>query len=126
MCVHYFFFLMFRRPSRSTRTDTRFPYPTLFRSVAVIGVLFKRAAIPVSVPERAAMRIAIASDHGAFALKELLVPWLRENHDVVDLGTHGPASVDYPDYGYRLAAAIAAGEAEYGVALCGSDRKSVV
>src|SRR3546814_10933560 len=66
------------------------------------------------------MRIAIASDHGAFALKELLVPWLRENHDVVDLGTHGPASVDYPDYGYRLAAAIAAGEAEYGVALCGS------
>src|SRR3546814_4048558 len=80
---------------------------------------------PVSVPERAAMRIAIASDHGAFALKELLVPWLRENHDVVDLGTHGPASVDYPDYGHRLAAAIAAGEAEYGVALCGSgDRKS--
>src|SRR3546814_12580516 len=66
------------------------------------------------------MRIAIASDHGAFALKELLVPWLRENHDVVDLGTHGPASVDYPAYGYRLDAAIAAGEAEYGVASCGS------
>src|SRR3546814_11167622 len=59
-------------------------------------------------------------DHGAFARKELLVPCRRENHDVVDLGTHGTASVDYPDYGYRLAAAIAAGEAEYGVALCGS------
>ncbi|HVJ00505.1 MAG TPA: ribose 5-phosphate isomerase B [Sphingomonas sp.] len=66
------------------------------------------------------MRIAIASDHAAFALKEALTAWLRENHDVVDLGTHGPASVDYPDYGYRLATAIAAGEAEYGVALCGS------
>src|SRR3546814_13213910 len=99
--LYVFFFLMIRRPPRSTRTYTLFPDTTLFLS------------------ERAAMRIAIASDHGAFALKELLVPWLRENHDVVDLGTHGPASVDYPDYGYRLAAAIAAGEAEYGVALCG-------
>ena len=66
------------------------------------------------------MRLAIASDHAAFALKELLVPWLRESHEVLDLGTHGPASVDYPDYGYRLAQAIAAGEAECGIALCGS------
>ncbi len=66
------------------------------------------------------MRIAIASDHAAFALKEALAAWLRENHDVVDLGTHGPASVDYPDYGHALAAAIAAGQAERGVALCGS------
>ncbi|MCM8731484.1 ribose 5-phosphate isomerase B [Hephaestia sp. GCM10023244] len=66
------------------------------------------------------MRLAIASDHGAVALKEMLVPWLRENHEVVDLGTHGPASVDYPDYGYRLARAIAAGEADRGIVLCGS------
>src|SRR3546814_20397964 len=66
------------------------------------------------------MQLAHASENGAFALKELRVPLLRENHDVVDLGTHGPASVDYPDYGYRLAAAIAAGEAEYGVAMCGA------
>jgi ribose 5-phosphate isomerase B len=66
-------------------------------------------------------RIAIASDHAAFAMKSELAEWLRnEGHDVLDLGTNGPESVDYPDYGYRLAQAIASGEAERGVALCGS------
>ena len=67
------------------------------------------------------MRIAIASDHAAFELKALLADWLREQgHAVEDLGTNGPESVDYPDYGYRLGAAIAEGRAERGVALCGS------
>lgn len=67
------------------------------------------------------MRIAIASDHAAYELKALLADWLSaEGHDVADLGTNGPESVDYPDYGYRLAAAIADGSAERGVALCGS------
>lgn len=67
------------------------------------------------------MRIAIASDHAAIELKAALADWLRgEGHEVADLGPDGPASVDYPDYGYKLAAAIAAGEAERGVALCGS------
>ena len=67
------------------------------------------------------MRIAIASDHAAYELKALLAEWLRgEGHEVADLGTNGPESVDYPDYGYRLAAAIADGSADKGVALCGS------
>ena len=67
------------------------------------------------------MRIAIASDHAAYELKALLADWLRaEGHDVEDLGTNGPDSVDYPDYGYKLAEAIADGRAERGVALCGS------
>lgn len=67
------------------------------------------------------MRIAIASDHAALALKAALVEWLREDgHAVDDLGPHDETSVDYPDYGYKLAAAVAAGEAERGVALCGS------
>ena len=67
------------------------------------------------------MRIVIASDHAAVALKATLVDWLREaGHDVDDLGPNDTASVDYPDYGYKLARAIAAGEAERGVALCGS------
>jgi ribose 5-phosphate isomerase B len=65
--------------------------------------------------------IAIASDHAAFELKALLVGWLREQgHSVHDLGPTTADSVDYPDYGYRLAAAIAAGEATKGIALCGS------
>ena len=66
-------------------------------------------------------RIAIASDHAAFDLKASLAEWLREaGHDVLDLGTHSGASVDYPDYGRRLAQAVAQGEAERGIALCGS------
>ena len=67
------------------------------------------------------MRIAIASDHAALALKADLVAWLAESgHDVDDLGPQGAESVDYPDYGYKLAEEIAAGRAEFGVALCGS------
>jgi len=67
------------------------------------------------------MRIAIASDHAAYELKAQLADWLRaEGHEVDDLGTNGPDSVDYPDYGYRLAEAVASGSAEKGVALCGS------
>ncbi len=66
-------------------------------------------------------RIAIASDHAALALKAELATWLQEEgHDVADLGPHDGASVDYPDYGYALARAVAGGEAAFGVALCGS------
>ena len=67
------------------------------------------------------MRIALASDHAAFTMKAELAAWLGETgHDVRDLGTHDEASVDYPDYGYILADAMARGEAEFGIALCGS------
>lgn len=67
------------------------------------------------------MRIAIASDHAAVALKAALADWLREaGHDVADLGPHDESRVDYPDYGYRLAEAVASGAAERGIALCGS------
>lgn len=67
------------------------------------------------------MRIAIASDHAAIALKDALVPWLAAaGHAVEDLGTHGTGSVDYTDYGFAIAAALAEGRADRGVALCGS------
>ena len=66
-------------------------------------------------------RIALASDHAAFAMKAELAEWLRgEGHEVLDLGTNGPESVDYPDYGYALGQAIADGAADIGIALCGS------
>lgn len=67
------------------------------------------------------MRIAIASDHAAVGLKAELAAFLRgEGHDVNDLGPETDDRVDYPDYGYKLAEAIASGAAEFGVALCGS------
>jgi len=67
------------------------------------------------------MRVAIASDHAAVGLKSILINWLKDSgHDVLDLGTEGNASVDYPDYGFAVAEALADGRAERGVALCGS------
>ncbi|MFM2100185.1 MAG: ribose 5-phosphate isomerase, partial [Pseudomonadota bacterium] len=67
------------------------------------------------------MRIAIASDHAAFDLKTLLIEHLLDGgHEVDDLGPFDGASVDYPDFGYKIADAIASGGAERGVALCGS------
>jgi ribose 5-phosphate isomerase B len=67
------------------------------------------------------MRIALAADHAGFALKDELVRWLREQgHDVADLGTNSPESVDYPEFGAKLARAIATGDAERGIAICGS------
>lgn len=67
------------------------------------------------------MRLAIASDHAAIELKAELVTWMQENgHEVDDLGPLTGDSVDYPDFGYKLAEAIASGKAERGIALCGS------
>lgn len=67
------------------------------------------------------MKLAIASDHAAWQLKAELADWLRAaGHEVADLGPDGPDSVDYPDYGYKLAEAVASGAAERGIALCGS------
>jgi len=67
------------------------------------------------------MRIALAADHAGFALKDELATWLREQgHDVSDLGTNSSDSVDYPQFGARIARAVASGEAERGIAVCGS------
>lgn len=67
------------------------------------------------------MRIAIASDHAAIALKVELRDWLiDEGHEVADLGPDNSESVDYPDYGYKLADVIADATVERGIALCGS------
>ena len=67
------------------------------------------------------MRIALAADHAGFPLKQELAGWLRDQgHDVLDLGTDSGESVDYPQYGAKLANAVAGGEAERGVAVCGS------
>lgn len=67
------------------------------------------------------MRIALSADHAGYALKDELTRWLTEQgHDLTDLGTNSADSVDYPDYGARLARAVAAGEADRGIAVCGS------
>jgi ribose 5-phosphate isomerase B len=66
-------------------------------------------------------RVAIASDHAGVELKGQLKDELaRRGLGVVDLGTDGPASVDYPDFADKLAAALADGRAERGVLVCGT------
>ncbi len=69
-----------------------------------------------------AMRIGIATDHGGFALKEELVTRLRDaGHMIIDFGAHAlTLDDDYPDFVVGLARAVAAGEVERGIALCGS------
>ena len=68
------------------------------------------------------MRVGIAADHGGFGLKEEMVSRIRaEGHEVVDFGAHdlNPAD-DYPDYVVPLSQAVAAGNVDRGVAICGS------
>ncbi len=66
------------------------------------------------------MRLAIGSDHAGFQLKEEVRAHLSEAHELLDLGTHGTDSVDYPDYAMAVARAVAAGEADAGVLVCGT------
>ncbi|WP_265563285.1 ribose 5-phosphate isomerase B [Sphingomicrobium arenosum] len=67
------------------------------------------------------MKIALASDHAGFELKALLVSTLADaGHEVTDLGPDSKHSVDYPDYGKKLADHVAAGASERGIAICGS------
>jgi ribose 5-phosphate isomerase B len=67
------------------------------------------------------MRIAIGSDHAGVQLKRLVGEHLRrDGHEVIDLGTHDEARVDYPDYGAAVGRHVAAGESDLGVAVCGS------
>ena len=65
------------------------------------------------------MKIAIACDHGALALKNKMVAHLtNKGYEVVDFGTHTLDSCDYPDFAAPAAKAVAAGECEKGVVLC--------
>lgn len=67
------------------------------------------------------MKIAIASDHGGFELKTALIEHLKErNFEVDDLGTNGPESVNYPEFGKKCAEYVAAGKAPLGIVCCGT------
>ena len=65
------------------------------------------------------MKIAIASDHGGFDLKEQVKVWLQEmGHEVEDFGCHSKESCDYPDFGAAAARAVASGQCERGIVIC--------
>lgn len=66
-------------------------------------------------------KIAIVSDHAGYWLKKKLVAYLvKERYDINDLGTDSDEPVDYPDYGHQLAKAVAEGEYDFGISVCGT------
>lgn len=67
------------------------------------------------------MKIAVGSDHAGFELKEYVKEYLKEqDYEIIDCGTDGLESVDYPDYGKKVGETVASGDADYGVVVCGS------
>lgn len=67
------------------------------------------------------MKIAVASDHGGYTLKEAVKEHLvKKGYEILDLGTDSEASVDYPAYGRACGEAVAEGKADLGVVVCGT------
>jgi ribose 5-phosphate isomerase B len=67
------------------------------------------------------MKLAIGGDHAGFEFKQTLKKVLEAlQHEVQDFGTHGPDSVDYPDFAHPVADAVESKEADLGILICGS------
>lgn len=67
------------------------------------------------------MKIVIASDHGGYILKEHIKKYLEDNkYDIEDFGTHSLESVDYPDFAQKVAEAVAQGQYDRGILICGT------
>ncbi len=67
------------------------------------------------------MTIAIASDHGGFELKDILIDYLTEKGNaVINLGTDSPESVDYPDYAKACCDEVLSKRADFGILVCGT------
>ena len=67
------------------------------------------------------MKIALGCDHAAYELKEAIKEKMtNEGHEIIDCGCDSTESVDYPKYGHAVGRAVASGEAERGIAVCGS------
>ena len=65
--------------------------------------------------------VAVGSDHGGYALKVHIIKYLEDNNiPYKDYGCFDASSVDYPDYALKVAEAVAAGEAEKGILICGT------
>ena len=67
-------------------------------------------------------KLAVVSDHAGFFIKEKIIEYLvNERYEIKDFGCFSAEPpVDYPDYGHRLARAVAAGEYDFGISVCGS------
>src|SRR2546425_12990455 len=67
------------------------------------------------------MRIALAADHAGYEMKrDLAAALTKAGHEILDLGTHSSAAVDYPDYAEAVAVVLREGQVERGIIVCGS------
>ncbi len=67
------------------------------------------------------MKIAMGNDHSAVEMKEAIKAYVEsKGYGVIDFGTNSGDSCDYPEYGEKVGRAVAAGEADYGIAICGT------
>jgi ribose 5-phosphate isomerase B len=65
------------------------------------------------------MKISVGADHKGFELKEKVKQYLTKlGHEVIDFGTDSTESVDYPDFGFKVAESVAKGEADFGITVC--------
>jgi RpiB/LacA/LacB family sugar-phosphate isomerase len=65
------------------------------------------------------MKIALGADHKGYDLKEKIKKYLLDlGHQVNDFGTHSTQSVDYPDFGFKVAESVAKGESDFGIVFC--------
>jgi ribose 5-phosphate isomerase B len=72
-------------------------------------------------PEEKAITIALGADHAGFPLKVEVLSWLKEDgYRVLDLGTNGLESCDYPRFASAVAREVASGRAEKGILVCGT------
>lgn len=74
------------------------------------------------------MKLAIGSDHGGYELKEKLKDFIRKefHYEVVDFGTHSTDAVDYPDFAFLVAAAVAEGNCQLGIIVDGAGIGSAI
>lgn len=67
------------------------------------------------------MKIAMGNDHSAVEMKEAMKPYVEsKGYEVIDFGTNSTDSCDYPEFGEKVGRAVASGEADYGIAICGT------
>ena len=95
------------------------------RNIAASGAVPVQNTQDVSTAEpdplKISRRIALAADHGGYALKENLKPFLQQQgYQVDDCGTHSPEAVDYPDFAYAVAKKVSDGEAWRGIIIDGA------
>jgi len=65
------------------------------------------------------MRVSLGADHRGFELKDKVKKYLEKlGHDVTDFGTNSDESVDYPDFGFKVAESVAKGDSDFGITVC--------